>query len=349
MGKATSVEDPGGNRLDYTYFSSGDFKTISGNGGTLLYYYNEAGLDTTFSDPSLGDIRKRYNALGQLTWIQDGNGNSFEFTYDTLNRITRKENADNASEYYTISYVASGNGKGQVSSKSYTDGSLTTTLTYTYDAMGRIRSESKQTGSRTYTQWYRYDEAGRLDSVTNSEGKQFDYRYDERSYLTKIYFEDELIWELEQLDLTERTENYGSNITVTSCFDSYGNLSAIDAGNLFNMSYTFNPVTGNLTSRTQKIYNLAGTCTDTLTESFTYDDLDRLKESTSPGDEPDVEYDQVINERIRSKSDAGRVYNYNASKPFQLKSIDSATSELLNRPEQAITYTSFNPPSCAAF
>jgi YD repeat-containing protein len=207
---------------------------------------------------------------------------------------------------------------------------------------GRVRTETRQIGDESYKLWYKYDDAGRLDSITDSNGKKFDYRYDERSYLTRIYFEEELIWELAELDLAKRTETLGSNITVTSSFDGYGHLSSIAAGDLFNMSYSFNPGTGNLASRTQKIYNLGGTCIDTLTESFTYDSLYRLQETTSDGDEAEVSYDNLKQERIKSKSDAGVIYNYSQSDAFRLESIDTASAELLNRPDQAITYTSFN-------
>lgn len=341
-GNVTTVEDPLGNTLSYTYSSTGSGKSVSGNGGTLSTVYNEAGIDTLSVDPSLGTVQQSVNALGQPTWIKDGKGNEFEFSYDTLYRLIRKENANNSAEYYTVSYVASGNGKGQVDSTSYTDGSLTTTLSYSYDEHGRVRSESKQIGIRTFSVYYAYDEYGRLDSITNSNGDQFDYWYDDRSYLAKIYFNEDLIWELDVLNLTERTVNYGQNISVTDSFDTYGQLSRIVAEDLFDMSYSFSSTTGNLLSRTQRIFNLAGTCIDTLSEFFSYDELDRLLEISRADDTLAVSYDTNKKERIASKDDAGAAYNYAQGNAFQLESIDTATSTLINRPDQYISYTSFN-------
>lgn len=342
LGNITSIEDPLGNTLSYTYNSTGSFKTVVGNGGTLSNFYNDAGIDTTSTDPSLGTMEQRVNAFGQPTWIKDGKGNEFDFSYDTLYRVTRKENSHNSSEYYSISYVASGNGKGQVSSKSYTDGKLTTTLSYTYDTHGRVKTESKLIGSKIHTLSYRYDGYGRLDSITDSNGKQFDYRYDNLGYMNKIYFEGDLIWELTEQDLTERSENLGSNISVTSSFNSFGQLTSIESGDLFDMSYSFCDTTGNLLSRTQRIFNESGTCIDTLSESFTYDDLDRLLQITGPVDTLVINFDSSIKERIDSKSDAGEEYKYSASNKFQLTSIDSATSLLTNRPNMSISYTSFS-------
>ncbi len=81
---------------------------------------------------------------------------------------------------------------------------------------------------------------------------------------------------------------------------------------------------------------------DTLSESFTYDDLDRLLQISGPADTLDVSYDASKKERIYSKSDAGEEYKYSASNNFQLTSIDSATSALTSRPDMSISYTSFN-------
>ncbi len=342
MGNVISVEDPIGLELDYSYYSNGGYKTINGNGGTISYYYNDAGLDTTSVDPAHGTANTSYNSLGQPTWVKDGKGNEFDITYDTLNRVIRTENSNNAGEYYTVSYVTSGNGKGQILQKSYTNGNLLTTLNYTYDEMGRLRTENKTIGSKSYTQAYRYDEFGRLDSITTSEGHQFDYRYDDRSYLTEIYFDEELVWELTDLDLTAHSVNYGKTITVTSSFNSYGQLTSIEAGDLFDMSFSFNTATGNLTSRSQDIYDLGGSYQGTLTENFTYDSLDRLLDVHGPNDTLSVSYNNFKEERIGSKSDAGEVYNYSQNNAFQLESIDTVTNTLLSRPDQRISYTSFN-------
>ncbi|HKK62754.1 MAG TPA: FG-GAP-like repeat-containing protein, partial [Bacteroidales bacterium] len=208
-GNIVSVEDPLGMELDYNYFSSNGYKNITGNGGTLSFYYNDAGLDTTSVDPSLGTTNNSYNSIGQLTWIKDGNGNEYDLSYDTLYRLTRKENSNNASEYYTISYISSGNGLGQVYQKTYTNGSLTTTLTYAYDTKGRVQSETKQIGNKTYSITYTYDSVGRLSIATTSNGRIISYAYDDRGYMSKIYLNDNAIWELSEHTLQERSEKYG--------------------------------------------------------------------------------------------------------------------------------------------
>jgi YD repeat-containing protein len=225
---------------------------------------------------------------------------------------------------------------------SYTNGVLTTTLSYTYDSIGRVRTESKQIGSKTHALSYAYDAFGRLDSVTDANGRKLDYRYDSRGYMNKLYFEGALIWELVELDLSEKTENLGANISVTKSFNVYGQLASIEAAGLFDMSYSFEDSTGNLNWRKQRIFDEGGSCIDTLAEYFSYDSLDRLTQIIGPNDTLSVTFDTGIKERIDSKTDAGADYIYSALNKFQLESIDSATNALAGRPDMHISYTSFN-------
>ncbi len=62
---------------------------------------------------------------------------------------------------------------------------------------------------------------------------------------------------------------YGSSLTTTYGYDSYGFLNSIVTGTIQNCSYNFNTVIGNLNWRQNNKYS-------NLKEAFNYDNLDRL-------------------------------------------------------------------------
>jgi len=98
----------------------------------------------------------------------------------------------------------------------------------------------------------------------------------------------------------------------------------------------FNDATGNLTSRTQIVNGV------TLSESFTYDQLNRLMNHSGSGSDVDVTYDTIKMERMASKTDAGAEYDYNSAKPYELAAIHDPSATITSLPDQSITYTSFN-------
>jgi hypothetical protein len=107
--------------------------------------------------------------------------------------------------------------------------------------------------------------------------------------------------------------------------------------NVFNMSFDFDIITGNLTSRTHVVKDGLGTVSQT--ESFTYDGYDRLETINQTGSAALLmEYHD--NGNINVKSDVG-TYRYD-SLPHVPSSINPLVADVLLFTPQKITYTPFD-------
>ena len=101
-------------------------------------------------------------------------------------------------------------------------------------------------------------------------------------------------------------DTYG--ITAAFGFDEYGIPTSSSYGPVQDYRYSFNPVTGNLDSRQNYLRSKS--------ESFTYDNLNRLKTVTGSRN-LSMDYDSKGN--INEKSDVGNVFGYtHPTKPYEI-------------------------------
>ncbi len=341
LGQVKSSTNPLNSVIQHTYSSAGAVKTTTSPGGVYTSTIDSEGLVQEVTDPYMGITEFDYNSLGQVTHEKDGTGDEWDYTYDDLNRLSAKTSTT-GSETYSITYVKSGNGKGQIQKNEYNDGTTISSYEYTYDSYGRILTQTKTIGSKSITLTNTYNGSGQLIRMDNSKGKYYEFSYTSRGILEGMDYLGNAIWTLTSADLTEVRETLGQAVSVTYSYDQFGFPTAIKSGNLFDMSFSFDPVKSNLTSRTRKRYNSSGTLLTSHTESFTYDALDRLTRVTGPGNSSTLtKYGSLNKEAIDSKSDVGE-YVYDALKNYQLNSIDKPADELLASKDQNITYTSFN-------
>ena len=128
---------------------------------------------------------------------------------------------------------------------------------------------------------------------------------------------------------------YGSNLLATYGFDSYGYPTSSKArvGSVYKQDYryVFTAYTGNLYSRQNYLKG--------KTETFTYDNLNRLTGVTGP---ENLTMAYANNGNILTKTDIGtNAYTYNhATKPYALTEITTSTG-LIPAAHQTATYTSF--------
>ncbi len=99
----------------------------------------------------------------------------------------------------------------------------------------------------------------------------------------------------------------GNGLTETWQVNEHKLPTSISAGSNFFISFSWDAVNGNLQSRTDYIKS--------LTESFQYDEINRLTNITSDGDEADVTYDTEGKGLILTKSDAGYQCSCGGSNP----------------------------------
>jgi RHS repeat-associated protein len=131
------------------------------------------------------------------------------------------------------------------------------------------------------------------------------------------------------------TYGYGNGLNLENKYDGNGLPEQFHTlgSNVFNMSFDFDPITGNLDSRTHVVGS------SSQTESFTYDGYDRLETINQTGNtQLLMEYHD--NGNIFKKPDVG-TYHYD-SLPHVPSSINPLVADVLLFTPQKITYTPFD-------
>ncbi|MDC7789639.1 DUF637 domain-containing protein [Rhodoplanes sp. TEM] len=195
-----------------------------------------------------------------------------------------------------------------------------------YDALGRPSQIATTVEGAVYTFGAGYDVNGRLSQVSYPSGFVARYGYNALGYADQLSDAGaQVFWTANALDaeqhLTQQTA--GNGVVTTRSFSALnGRLLSVAAGSgnaVQNATYTYD-LLGNPLSRTDGTSNLS--------ESFTYDPLNRLLSatiSTSTAPVKTLSYDAIGN--ILSKSDVG-TYTYappGSPRPHAVTSISGST------------------------
>ncbi len=203
--RLTKITDPQGTQYIYVYDDSGSSITVymQDAGGAQQNHLTEQHdiwgnvlSRTVYPDgpaqPAISEYYA-YDIAGNVTAKTDPNGNTTQYEYDGLNRLTKTILPDGTSAAATYSYfdqpvseklydadgqlrytrTALGNEKGDITAKFYAWGNrLMDNNSYAYSAKGNM--EQSQTGGYTYT--YDYDYADNVLTKT-SAGSAVETRY----------------------------------------------------------------------------------------------------------------------------------------------------------------------------
>ena len=329
-GDLVSASDPGGTII-YNLRGDGQPLSIVAPGGIeTTFEYDTYGRQTKIIDPSAGTIEYGYDASGNINRETNANGKTINRVYDEYNRLVREIAPELTTDY---SY----NDIGLLVAKTSNNG---TSTGYEYNAMEQLKKKTESAGSHTYSESYTYIN-GRAEQVTYGPmNYSVDYEYNSNHHLYALKHGSTSLWTAGASDafgnVTE--EVLGNGITVTNGFDEFGLPTVIKVKKgstvLQHFGYSFDPLTGNLESRSDQKRNLA--------ETFGYDNLDRLVERTAFGVTSDIGYN--ANGNIEYKSNLGS-YAYDiGSKPYAVSGIEN-TGNVVPAVSQTVSYTSFERPS----
>ncbi|MDR2213565.1 MAG: hypothetical protein LBE21_08070, partial [Pseudomonadales bacterium] len=343
---------------EYLYTAAGDLRQTKDPAGNLsTYVLDVRGRVTQSQDPSLGTWNYQYTVLDQLKQQTDAKGQITTLTYDKLGRMTQRVEPGLTS---TFTYDSAAKGIGQLAQMETNAGNR---RSHTYDTYGRPLSTTIRMDSVDATFTNSYDADGRLYTVQYPSGfvARYEYSANQRypQYL-KDHASGTALW-------TANTRNAEGQYTqaalvggliVNRTFNAQtGRMTALTSGpsttpsSVANMSFAYDTL-GNLTSR--------GDTTQALTETFTYDALNRLKTAAAGGITRQVNYNAAGN--IISKTRLGattlNTYSYpgaGAAKPYAVSSIsgvvhgltnptfaDDANGNLTSGAGRTYTWTSFN-------
>jgi len=273
--------------INYKYGSHGAVKIIPTD-STLTAnqydYYNFGGLFSKTQDSVT--MAYQYTSTGQIELSADTTNMYTEYYYDNLNRIDTVYalNSDYYFDYYDDGMI-----------KSVYSGPLTTT--YTYDNLNRATSIITRRGATIINNLtYTYDNNSNILTET-------------RNSITTTYTYDEL----DRL----KTANYGDNNTIMYYYDTCGNrVKEIHSTGLiktfnYDKSNRLKSVSENGIIIDNYEYNAAGALISHNSDTYIYDDWDRLSLATIDGITHSYKYD--INGLRTEKGDKKYIVDANGN------------------------------------
>ncbi len=302
--------DSGGNIVYYNYYSDGKLRSAGLNPDVeITLEYDDARNRTVINDPNYGRVENHYNAYGELEYTITPKGDMTIYEYDDLRRqVVRREVSDvgNAVDVTLWNYSNNAPTKGLLESINFKDGSQI--IEYTYDDKSRVETILETRGTKTYKTSYHYDaNTGRIDRVTYPTGFAIKKVYENGHLIDVTDDVGNILWHTENKNASGQITDYklGNGIVGTmSYYPETHRLetqyATINGNKVQDFLYHYDDF-GNLASRTESKYATP------MTESFGYDDLNRLRTITLNGVVSSVWYDEYG--RIGSKmADGGTVF-----------------------------------------
>ncbi len=323
-GNIKTSSDPASS-VSYTYKSVGKPHSIQAGGSTWTITYDDAGRQHSLEAPHSAKTTRTYDAAGRVTVNNSTNLKKTTHEYDALGRIKSSVMPGVYGHSTTYTYGTSGYNMFRLTKVQEDDNYIS----YTYDKYGRKATETRYvsgTGSFTYS--YSYDELGRLCRTTYP-GSLYVYRYyDAYGYLDRVVAGTQTIWQRTGNTGKKHASVLGGSITSVREYDEYGFLASqkTTAGSktILAMAYNFERQTGNLKSRTGMI---------SQTETFTYDNLDRLT-TVKHGSTETMRMTYQANGNIDAKTGLGQ---YTYLSPYAIRAVEN-TSELVPFTRQGLSY-----------
>lgn len=345
-GKVVSSNDNGG-QLNFTYDSWGNQQEVKfGNTSLIVNTYDNYGRQTSLTDKNAGTITYQYNALGKIIQQTDAKNNTHTFNYDAFGRVLTKTGPAGTTTYTYYYDPSTGKCNDNISSITGFSGDI---KNYQYDNLQRLITETTSFQGQVFIKSMGYDAAGNLATTTYPSGVTINDAYDANGFLTQTSMtyngNTQTLFSANAMNGkgVYTSYNYGNGLSSTVDYDLVNGVpTRYYTPGIQDLNFSFDNNTGNLLSRYDGIKN--------LTETFTYDDLNRLTSSTVNNTQQfAITYDGSTNNslgNIQSKSDIGN-YRYDQQKINAVRFITTNSGVPANPPNvislntQTITYTPF--------
>ncbi len=240
LGRLTQATDTGGTiNYSYSYQTvSGkirDKMTVSVGGNTTTITSDIRGNRLSIQDPNAGTVTSTYNVLNQLTSRTDANSNQTAYTYDLIGRTTQIVYSK-GTESETITYTydnATGSGVGKLASVKKNGSN---DCIFVYDDLGRLSNQKVYDGSTAYNHRYEYDNLGRLQYFTYPDSYRIENVYNSYGELKQIKntADNSLIYATDTRNKFRHPLicRYGNGTGVQYTYNSYGMLTGIKNGDI---------------------------------------------------------------------------------------------------------------------
>ena len=302
---------------------------IDAENKTTEYRYDQFGNTTKLISPDTGVTDYQYDEAGNKLFEADSRGIIASYSYDALNRITSISypNAPEENITYIYDEVENGNaGLGRLTQINDISGSYK----FYYDSVGRLIKKTVTLDNHHFSHQYAYDSVGRLSSFTYPSGRTLQYSYDEQARLNAISTQE---------NTSEPLVSVISNITYLPFGGIKGWTNDID-GTTRSVSYDLDYAIKNIQvsgtsldyqqaysyDQNNNIIQLNDLVDSNRSQTFEYDELNRLDFANGTFGSFNYAYDKIGNRTLREQSINGEtrtetyVYEDNAHRLTRVES-----------------------------
>jgi YD repeat-containing protein len=317
LNRLRQVTDPNNGVTQYAYNGIDQLVGVTDprNLATAYGYDGLSNLNSQVS-PDTGTTTNTFDEAGNLLTQIDAKGQVTSYIYDSLNRVVSIAFLDSSLHSYlrqSYTYDNAVNAVGRLTSITEFDTSLQTTAvtSYAYDLHGRTILETRTINGVQYALGYTYDAFGRLSGLTYPSGRTISYLFDGLGRIAQV----------------NTTPSGGSAQLVASgiAYQPFGGVNGYTLGNGQTYTRGFD-LDGRIASYTQgaqafaigydaasrvSFINEVGNAANSNTYSF--DNLDRLTGAVLPGTPYAYGYDAVGNRTSKTVGSSTDTYAYNAT------------------------------------
>ena len=275
------------------------------------YTVNGLGNLTLQSSPDTGNTTNTHDAAGNLLTQTDAKGQLTTYAYDAINRVTLITFHDGSTQQY--GYDQGSNSIGRLSSITERDpaNNVTSVIAYAYDQHGRVTAETRTVAGIQHVLAYRYDSAGRLDQLTYPSGRLVNYSFDGLGRVGGI--------------TTTKPSDQPQTVVSNVAYHPFGGVKGYTLGN--GQVYTRGiDLDGRIASYTlgaqayaigydaaSRIEFISQVGVPANTNTYGYDNLDRLTSAVLPGTPYAYSYDAVGNRTSKTSGSSTDTYAYSPS------------------------------------
>jgi len=342
-GKVVASIDAGG-EVDLAYNSGGKQVQVI-HGGTILTTtdYDSYGRLATVTDKNAGSVTYTYDAFGQLTQQSDNNGNTVNMTYDDFGRVISRQGPEGTTTYEYYKDNSTGCSNNNIAKITGFNGVV---KQYTYNSTKRLQSEKVTIDGTDYTTQYSYNGYGNLVTTTYPSGVVVNNNYDNNGQLVSITggnaASPTTLFTGTQVNGFGQYTGYtlGNNRAGQNTYN-YGIPTRFYTPGIQDLNLTYDYTKNTMLSRQDAVKG--------ITESFQYDNLNRLTQSSvNSVAQININYDNNAGHsygNIVSKTDAGN-YVYKNDKVNAVAYITNPAGATnppvtISTTDQVIAYTPF--------
>jgi RHS repeat-associated protein len=329
----TQTSKVNGKAVNYTYYPSGQVKTVTPQDGqAITMHYDLQGNRTHLIDPDAGTVRTAYNGYGELLLEKQLVHNatdsvSTSYTYEGTTGMLQTKVRDTETTIY---------GYDNLKRLSTIEIAGKHKQTLTYGDYDRVTHVNEEIDDRTFTKELVYDNMGRVRKEIFPSGYSVTNTYDQYSNLAEVNDANHSIYKPIATNARgQLTQLQKGTVTTTFGYNSRGMTETISAPDIVDMEYAFN-AKANTEYRIDHLTNQR--------EDFVYNTLNQLTnwDVTRAGvtTANSITYNAAGN--IQNKTDIGGTMTYGEvnGKPHALTTVSNATAKLATA-DLTATYTSF--------